>query len=97
MADGPLPIGSLHVRDFRADLRVQRTLADLTGDDRGDVSFACLKCPHQGKMALAELRARFRPDAGLVDILNVLMPSGCVKAARDPSGSRACGFCYRDL
>jgi hypothetical protein len=96
MGNGPLPIGSLHVRDF-APLRTQRRLAELTADARGFVRFSCLHCPRTGEVALADLRARFRPDEGLVNILNTLLPADCPGAVRDPSGVVRCGFCYSDL
>jgi hypothetical protein len=93
---GPLPIGSLHVRDF-AELRRQRPLSELTADEGGFVRFACLKCPRTGKVRLASLHARFAPTEGLVGILNDLAPKDCPLAGPDPWSSRACGFCYRDL
>jgi hypothetical protein len=96
MANGPLPIGSLHVRDF-APLRTQRPLSDLTADADGYIRFACLKCPRQGKVALAKLRERFQPTEGLVNILNTLAPTDCQHGGVDAWGNHACGFCYRDL
>lgn len=93
---GPLPIGSLHVRDF-AELRQQRQLSELTADAGGYVRFDCGGCPRTGKIRLADLQARFRPDAGLVDILNALAPKDCPKARPDPWGHRPCRFQYRDL
>jgi hypothetical protein len=86
----------MHVRDF-AQQREQRSLASLTADEGGYVRFVCLHCPRTGKIPLATLRERFRPDAGLVDILNAMLPEDCAKSVPDPSGIRACGFCYRDL
>jgi len=96
MGNGPLPIGSLHVRDFD-DFRTQRPLSDLTADESGHVRFACLKCPCTGKVLLSALHARFRPTDGLVGILNLLAPSDCPLAGADPWGNHPCGFCYRDL
>jgi hypothetical protein len=93
---GPLPIGALHVRDF-APMRTQRRLAELGADAAGLVRFSCLHCPRTGEVALADLRARFAPDEGLVNILNTLLPADCPRAARDPSGVVRCGFCYDDL
>lgn len=89
-------IGHTHVRDF--DLRrSQRALAELAADDAGYVRFSCLKCPRTGLVELAQLRARFRPTEGLVNILNSLAPPDCPLAAPDASGNRTCGYCYRDL
>jgi hypothetical protein len=93
---GPLPIGSLHVRDF-AELRQQVPLRDLTADEAGLVWFECTACPRQESHPLSQMRARFHPDAGLVNILNALKPKDCPKARPDPWGNHPCGFRYRDL
>ncbi len=90
------PIGGTHSRDF-GELKQQRQLSELRADERGYVRFRCLKCPRTGKVELAKLKERFAPDAGLVDILNTLLPVDCAKTERDPWGHVACGFCYRDL
>ncbi|HEY2749763.1 hypothetical protein [Phenylobacterium sp.] len=95
---GPLPIGSLHARDF-APMRTQRTLAEAPADSQGYVRFSCLNrdCSRTGKIRLAALQQRFAPGEGLVNILNAVMPKDCPRSAPDPWGSRRCGFCYRDL
>lgn len=97
MGNGPLPIGSLHSRDFADDLRTQRTLAELPADERGYVRLACLHCPRVGKISLAKLQERFAPTAGLNNILHAIMPKDCPKSERDAWGIIRCGFCYRDL
>jgi hypothetical protein len=48
-------------------------------------------------VALAKLRERFAPGAGLVNILNTLLPKDCPNAAPDPWGVRSRKFHYRDL
>lgn len=96
MNDIRTPIGGTHARDF-APLRQQRPLSELRADTAGFVRFACLKCPRQDRVALAELRGRFHADAGLVDVLNALAPKDCALAQKDPWGNHLCGFCYRDL
>jgi hypothetical protein len=96
MGTGPLPIGSLHVRDFDG-LRTQRTLAELKADAHGLVQFRCLKCPRTEAVPMAVLTARFRATAGLVDILNALAPADCPQAGVDVSGNHPCGFCYGEL
>jgi hypothetical protein len=96
MTNGPMPIGQMHVRDF-ADLRQQRTLAELPADAEGFVHFRCRKCPRTEKVELATLQARFRTTEGLVNILNTLAPTDCALAGADPWGNHPCGFCYRDL
>jgi hypothetical protein len=78
-------------------MREQRPLSDLTADQLGYVRFVCTRCPRSGKVKLASLQARFRVDAGLVDILNALAPKDCSGAKRNPWGSHSCGFYYRDL
>ncbi|THD56534.1 hypothetical protein [Phenylobacterium sp.] len=90
------PPGYMKTRDF-APMRQQVPLSELTGDARGDVWFACTRCPHAERRALADLRARFAPDAGLVNILNTLRPKDCPKSERNASGIVGCGFHYRDL
>jgi hypothetical protein len=86
----------MHARDF-GEMREQRTLAELGADDLGYVRFVCAGCPRTGKVALAKLRERFAPGAGLVNILNTLLPKDCPHAAPDPWGVRSCKFRYRDL
>lgn len=78
-------------------MRTQRTLDTLPADAEGFVRFRCLSCPRTGKIALAKLQERFAPDAGLVNVLNAIMPPDCPKAGADPWGNHPCGFCYRDL
>jgi hypothetical protein len=89
-------IGGMHARDFD-DFRQQRPLSDLTADHLGYVRFACKRCPRTGRIRLADLRARFPPEAGLVNILNAVMPKDCPGNARDAQGIKRCGFHYRDL
>jgi len=96
MEDERTPIGHMHVRDF-APLREQRPLSELTADEGGYVRFVCRSCPRTGKVKLEALRARFSPDAGLVNILNTLLPADCPEAKPNPWGIRACRFSYRDL
>jgi hypothetical protein len=90
------PIGGTHVRDFD-DLRQQRPLSDLRADHLGHVRFACSLCPRTGEIRLADLRARFPAQAGLVNVLNAVRPADCPHAERDASGTLRCGFHYRDL
>lgn len=90
------PYGGMHSRDF-STYRQQRTLGEAPVDGRGDVRFACTRCPRTGKVAMAELRARFSPQAGLVNILNALLPADCGKSKRTPGGHVECGYYYRDL
>jgi hypothetical protein len=96
MGNGPLPIGSTHARDY-APMREQLPLSSLTADESGFVRFKCSKCPRLEKAPLAKLRERFHPDAGLVNILNAILPTDCPNATPNASGIRSCGFHYRDL
>jgi len=96
MQDRRTPIGGTHARDWQP-LREQVALANVPVDARGDVRFGCRRCPHTGKVAAADLRARFAPDAGLVNILNALRPKDCPGAGVDFQGFNRCGFYYRDL
>jgi hypothetical protein len=96
MSDGRTPIGHMHARDF-APMREQRPLSSLTADAGGYVRFACRSCQRTGKVKLSALRERFRPNEGLVNILNTLLPKECPKAAPNPWGIRSCKFRYRDL
>lgn len=90
------PLGGMHARDFDA-CRQQVPLAELTGDHLGYVRFACTRCPRRGKIRLEALRARFAPDAGLVNVLNAIAPKDCPGAKHDAQGIKRCGFHYRDL
>ena len=96
MGNGPLPIGSLHSRDF-APMRTQVPLSALKADAQGYVRFDCKLCQRTGQIPLADLTARFRPTEGLVNILNAVLPEDCPKSKPDPSGMRPCGFRYRDI
>jgi hypothetical protein len=96
MSDRPLPIGSLHAREF-APMRTQVPLSELRADGEGDVRFACKQCPRTEKIPLVDLQARFQPSEGLVNILNCILPDDCPRAGRNSSGLRECGFHYRDL
>jgi len=78
-------------------MRTQVPLSDLQPDAHGYVHFDCKLCERTAQIPLADLKARFRPTEGLVNILNQLLPQDCPKAHPDPSGIRACGFRYRDL
>jgi hypothetical protein len=89
-------MGSLHSRDF-AEMRQQVPLSEVPVDAGGYVRFSCTICPRTGRIALADLQARFRPREGLVNILNAVAPKDCPKVAPDPWGNHPCGFCYRDL
>jgi hypothetical protein len=90
------PIGETHSRDFNLD-RQQVRLAELQGDADGFVWFCCKVCPRTDRIALDELRARFTPGAGLVNILNALRPKDCPGAGVDFQGFNRCGIRYRDL
>jgi hypothetical protein len=90
------PIGGTHARDYRP-MREQRPLTDLTADPLGYVRFTCSRCPRLGKIRLADLQARFAAAAGLVNVLNAVAPRDCPHAKPNPSGTRSCGFRYRDL
>ncbi|MGH6909797.1 MAG: hypothetical protein ACREE0_14590 [Phenylobacterium sp.] len=90
------PIGETHARDFSLD-RQQVRLAELRGDAEGSVRFCCRVCPHTGEIALDELRARFGPGAGLVNVLNAIRPTDCPGAGVDFQGFNRCGIRYRDL
>jgi len=98
MPQNRTPIGQMHARDFDT-YRQQRSLSELVPDIGGYIRFGCLHgdCQRTGKIPLAVLQARYRPQAGLVDILNALRPKDCPKGKPDPSGSRRCGWCYRGL
>lgn len=96
MQDQRTPLGGTHARDWRA-LREQVPLAELRADARGFVRFDCKSCPHTGEIALADLRRRFAPDAGLVNILNTIRPNDCPGAGADFQGFNRCGIRYRDL
>jgi hypothetical protein len=87
------PIGGMRASDF-ADLREQRPLSDLRADAGGYVRF---DCPRAGKLKLETMLTRFRPGAGLVNILNALAPKDCPKTEPNPSGIRSCAWRYRDL
>lgn len=93
---GMSQIGQTHARDFGLH-RQQVPLAELQADPEGFVRFCCKVCPHTGKIALVDLRARFAPDAGLVNILNAIRPHDCPGAGLDFQGFNRCGIHYRDL
>jgi hypothetical protein len=96
MKDRRTPIGGTHARDFD-QLQQQTPLAELRADERGFVRFDCKICPRTGEIALADLRARFALNAGLVGILNAIRPSDCPGAGVDFQGFNRCGYRYRDL
>lgn len=96
MLDRRTPIGGTHARDWEP-LRTQVSLTNVPVDDRGYVRFNCKTCPHAGEIAVADLRARFAPDAGLVNILNAIRPKDCPGAGADFQGFNRCGIYYRDL
>jgi hypothetical protein len=96
MQDERTPIGGTHARDWRP-LREQVPLSELRADAAGFVHLDCRACPRTEKIALADLRARFAPDAGLVNILNAIRPTDCPHAGFDAVGHNRCGIYYRDL
>ena len=96
MPDQRTPLGGTHARDWQP-LREQVPLAEAPVDARGFVRFNCRACPRTGKIALADLKARFAPDAGLVNILNAIRPTDCPGAGFDAVGHNRCGIYYRDL
>jgi hypothetical protein len=96
MPDERTPIGHMHARDF-APMRTQVPLSDLRADEAGWVRFTCKRCPRTGKVRLEALKARFSPDEGLVDILNMLLPADCPHAEPNAWDIRSCGWRYRDL
>ena len=95
MQNQKTPIGGTHARDWQP-LREQAPLSALKPDDAGFVHFECVACPRTDKIALADLRARFAPDAGLVNILNAIRPTDCPHAGFDAVGHNRCGIYYRD-
>lgn len=90
------PHDPIHARDF-APMRQQRSLAELTGDSAGWVRLSCSQCPRQAKVALSDLRQRFAPREGLVNVLNILASERCARTRADASGTSRCGLRYRDL
>jgi hypothetical protein len=90
------PIGQTHDRDFSLH-RQQVPLAELRADAEGFVHFRCKACPRTDRIALAELKARFAPEAGLVNILNAIRPKDCPGAGVDFQGFNRCGIHYGDL
>ena len=96
MPDQRTPLGGTHANDWRP-VREQVPLAELPADARGFVRFDCKACPRTHKIAMADLRARFSPDAGLVNILNAIRPKDCPHAGFDAFGHNRCGIYYRAL
>jgi hypothetical protein len=90
------PIGGTHARDF-ALVREQVPLCELKPDEAGYVRLACRACPRTDKIPLADLKARFAPEAGLVNILNAIRPTDCPGAGFNAVGHNRCGIYYRDL
>ena len=94
--DRRTPLGGTHARDFKP-MRQQAPLSELTAGEDGYVRFSCSRCPRTGKIRLAELHARFAPEAGLVNVLNTVAPRDCGRRSRKHAGDPGCGWYYRDL
>ena len=87
---------TIHHRAFGLQ-RTQVTLAELPADAEGFVRFWCRRCPRTDRIPLATLKARFAPEAGLVNILNAIKPPDCPLAGEDAQGNHPCDYRYRDL